>query len=206
MELESDYNSAQLLSFSAIRQVCERMSGEELERLRRMIEPYLDYRRQLDQFTRRHFAAFCRDACFQTGLSACCGFESIIIFFADQAINYLCSTAVEMDRILALLERTNRTNHCVFLGPEGCLWRVPPITCAMYVCAAAKEKVFGANPETAVGFDEFREAEKPFTRPTQPVLFDQLEKVFMAHGVATSSMWFHRSPGLIRLKRRHGLA
>lgn len=204
--MEDDYNGAHFLSFQAIRSVCEKMSVAEISRLREIAAPYLAYRRQLEDFQLRHFAAHCREACYQTMLSACCGFESIIIFFADQVVTFLCSDPPDIDRLLCRLKQPNRSNHCVFLGEAGCVWRVRPITCAMYLCEDAKRRVFSRNPELASVLEQFREAEKQFTRPTRPVLFDELEKAFMAYGVRTPHMWFHRSPGLLRLKQKHGVA
>ncbi len=201
----SQYNRDQKQGFLAIGRIFSQMSGEEQRRLRDLVVPYLDFRRRLDAFNDRWFGDYCPGACFRTGLSACCGFESIIIFFADQVISLLESRPGEMERTLRALENPRSRQHCVFLGRDGCLWRVRPITCAMYYCDPAKNHVFGEFPQAGILYSQFREEEREFTRPVKPVLFDTIEKIFIERGVKSPLMWFHRSPGLLRLKRRYGV-
>ena len=38
---------------------------------------------------------------------------------------------------------------CVFLGHEGCLWRIKPIVCEMFLCDAAENVVLKENPVIA---------------------------------------------------------
>jgi hypothetical protein len=46
---------------------------------------------------------------------------------------------------------------------------------------------------------------KSFRWPDRPVLFDQLEQVFMAVGCRSPLMYINTSPGLLRIKQKAGL-
>lgn len=201
----SEYNREQWQSFSAVKAAIEKMGGEEFAALRSAVEPYLSFRSQLHAFHERYFALHCACRCFETGLSACCGFESIFTFFADQLVTYLISDAEGRDRIFHALLRPYRSDRCVYLGPKGCVWALPPISCAFFYCEGLKEEVFAAHPQAALGWQRLREAEKAFTYPDRPVLFDTLEALFCAKGVDSPHMYFHKSPGLLRIKKEAGL-
>jgi len=200
-----EYNRDQWISFDAIRTACAGLPASEIEALRKSMQPYLDFRRSLDEFHSEYFCGFCQESCYQTHLSACCGFESIITFFADQVISWLLSSPEERAAIFHVLEQPNKTRNCVFLGREGCLWHVRPISCAMFFCEQAKAAVFGEKPEGEVLRRAFRRQEKDYTWPTKPVLFDTLEAYFLELGVESPHLYCHRSPGLLRLKARAGL-
>jgi hypothetical protein len=201
----SEYHRDQLTSFTAIRDACRRFSDEALRHLVGRLQPYLEFRGELEGFQHRYLRAYCQRSCFATGLSACCGFESIITFFADQVITYLIGSAEERQALFEVLERPNAAGKCVFLGPTGCIWRVPPVTCALFLCDQSKAAVFGDDPAGAALWQEFREREKRFTHPIQPVLFDELERVFLEQGAESPHMYFHYSPGLLRLKAQAGI-
>jgi hypothetical protein len=201
----SEYNRDQLASFTAIRDACRRLSEAALRRLLERLQPYLEFRRELEAFQHRYLRQYCRRSCFATGLSACCGFESIITFFADQAITFLIAAAEERHALFDVLEHPGAAGKCVFLGPTGCIWRLPPVTCALFLCDRAKQTVFADDPAAAVLWQGFREGEKRFTHPVQPVLFDELERVFLELGAESPHMYFHSSPGLLRLKARAGI-
>jgi hypothetical protein len=201
----SEYNRDQLLSLQAIHTACGRLSDVEIRSLVERLGPYLEFRRQIESYQSQYFRDICEATCFSTRLSACCGFESIITFFADHVINFLLSTPEENGRILSVLGRANRTGRCVYLQAKGCLWRWSPISCAMFLCEDAKQTVFTRHTEAAVLWAELREREKDYTYPTQPVLFDDLEKVFRGLGVDSPQMYFHTSPGLLRLKAQAGI-
>src|SRR5512139_1247787 len=79
--LMSEYQRDQWLSLTAIRGALEEIPAVERESLRSSLSGYLVFRRELADFHSRHFHEYCRRACYETGLSACCGFESIITFF-----------------------------------------------------------------------------------------------------------------------------
>jgi hypothetical protein len=200
----SEYHRDQWNSFRALEVACRGLSVREMDQLKGALEPYLHFRRTLDAFQQKLFGAFCRITCFDTRMSACCSFESIFTFFADQAITYLLSTPEEIEALLAKLEKPNRTARCVYLGESGCLWKVRPIACAMFLCDQARATVFSSDRDAEAAWERLRKAEKAYTYPTRPVLFDDLERVFIDLGVDSPHMYFHKSPGLVRLKARSG--
>ena len=124
---------------------------------------------------------------------------------ADLVINTLLSNEGGTDVLLEALERDRGGFNCVYLGPEGCLWKLKPIVCEMFLCDEARESLLGPDPSPARRWEELRRMERDFTRPTRPVLFDDLESLFLEAGFDSPLMYFHRSPGLRRLKARHGL-
>jgi len=202
----SEYNRDQLISFQAISKVLEQLSPTETGRLEEMIQPYLAFRRRVDMYAAEYFQAFCGRACFETGLSACCGFESIITFFADQVITVLTSQTKDLVTLFETLRKPNDTGKCVYLGPKGCIWRVRPVSCAMFFCQDAKENVFRANPEAESLWKMLIEEERGYTWPTTTVLFDEVEKYFLRFGVESPHLYFHKSPGLLKLKSESGVA
>lgn len=201
----SEYNREQWQSFAAVKAALEKMEDGEIAALGSALEPYLAFRRNLQAFHERYFAAACATRCFETAQSACCGFESIFTFFADQVITYLVAEAAARDRIFQALRHPYRSDRCVYLGPQGCVWTMPPISCAFFYCEAVKEEVFAAHPEAAPAWRRLRDAERAFTYPDRPVLFDAVEALFRAHGVDSPHMYFHKSPGLLRIKKEAGL-
>lgn len=201
----SEYNREQWQSFTAVKTALEMMRKDEIAALRSAVEPYLAFRRELHAFHERYFAPHCAALCFDNGRSACCGFESIFTFFADQVITYLISDAEARERIFQALLHPHRPDRCVYLGPQGCVWALPPISCAFFYCEALKEQVFAARPEAVPAWQQLRDAEKAFTYPDRPVLFDGVEALFQAHGVDSPHMYFHKSPGLLRIKKEAGL-
>ena len=200
-----EYNREQLATIMPILHVLSFLPEKEIERLEFSIEPYLEFRRHVGEFFDTHFRPLCKKLCFDTDLSACCGFESIITFFADHVISLLYSSEREIRALTAVLERPNPTQRCVFLGSSGCLWRIPPISCAMFLCARVKEEVFHGHPEVSDAWSHLLLEEKRFTWPDKPVLFDELESFFLERGVDSPRMFFHRSPGLLRVKSKAGL-
>lgn len=194
-----EYNREQVRSFHAIRTALADMDSTRLGALRELIEPYLAFRRDLDDFHARHIVGLCDKACFKTGVSACCGFESIFTYFADQVIAWLVSSERERNDLLRVLARPNSTMHCVYLGTRGCIWKTSPISCAMFLCEQAK-RVVAANG--AENWARLQRREKDFTRPDKPILFDDIERIFMEAGVTSPHMYCHRLPGLLKLKAR----
>ncbi len=201
----SEYNRDQLISISSVLEVLSQLSGEELESLRARIRPYLAFRRDLAAYYGTYFRSCCQEICFDTGVSACCGFESIITFFADHVISLTESSEREIEALISVLRRPNLTGKCVFLGRSGCIWRIPPISCAMFLCSQVKEKVFDAHPDARIIWPDHQRSEKEYTYPIKPVLFDELEALFMERGSESPHLYFHRSPGLLRIKSKSGL-
>jgi len=203
--LPGTYNHDQWAGFQAIRQAYGNLSPSRRREIQTLLNPYLEFRRELEAFHERYFNDHCTGSCFETGLSACCGFESIITFFADQLVTFVQSSEEEMDRLLEVLQRANTTSNCVYLGPDGCMWRVRPVSCAMFLCEDARQTAFSRHPPAREAWKELQQREKAFTWPDRPVLFDDLEKIFMDLGLESPQLYFHRSPGLLWVKSRAGL-
>lgn len=201
----SEYNRDQWTSFTAIREAMESLSKDRLALLSTAVKPYLAFRQKLAAFHEKFFAPLCTPLCFTTDQSACCGFESIFTFFADQVITYLVSEPHERERLFQALLRPFRPDRCVYLGPKGCVWTLPPISCAMFYCDEVKGRVFTEHPEAHDTWQALRAEEKAFTYPDRPVLFDAIENLFRAVGVDSPHMYFHKSPGLLRIKKKAGL-
>ena len=127
-------------------------------------------------------------------------------FFADMMIQVLTTAPEDLDRMEKILQVPNNGYKCIYLAEQGCLWNIKPIVCEMFLCDEAREKVLGASEDLARRWEDLRQRERLFTRPTQPVIFDDLERLFMEAGLESPLMYFHRSPGLLRLKAKHGLA
>jgi hypothetical protein len=198
----SEYQRDQWQSFKAIEKACRGLLSGELDELKESLASYLQFRRTLDDFQVQFFETYCRTTCYESKLSACCGFESIFTFFADQVITLLLSTSEELEALFRKLEQPNRTGRCVYLAETGCIWRVRPISCAMFLCELAKQHALSGDCDAEAAWKELREAENAYTYPIQPVLFDDLERVFIELGVDSPHMYFHKSPGLLRLKAR----
>jgi hypothetical protein len=201
----SDYQFEQLETLSRVRLHLKALSRGEKEKLRALIADYLEFRREVDRFLETHFGSVCDRTCYQSRLSACCSREGIVTFFADVVINLLRSEETEVEALAKALGSEHTGFKCVYLGRDGCLWRVKPIVCQMFLCEPAQAKVFGAHPEAEAEWLDFERRRKQFTWPDRPVLFDALETYFIAAGCASSLMYLHNSPGLLRVKRKAGI-
>jgi len=202
MQHLSEYNRDQLASFKTIEKIFRLLPSAELDLLRVKILPYLEFRQALDQFYLKYFQAICHKSCFESSLSACCGFESIITFFSDHVINFLLSEPEAIDSIFRRLQQPNHSRNCVYLGEKGCIWQVRPVSCAMFFCEQAKSQIFREKPETEEVWADLKKQEKDFTWPIKPVLFDQIEKYFIDRGAESPHLYFHKSPGLLRVKAK----
>jgi hypothetical protein len=196
-----EYNRDQLEALRMVRGHLGGLSPSQKSKLFETIEPYRRFRAEVEHF-QQVFSAVCTKKCFTSRTSACCGREGIATFFADVVINALMSTDDELD----CLERTLRQDpggfKCVYLGESGCLWRIKPIVCEMFLCDQAKESVLVRDPALAAQWEELRRQEKRYTWPDKPVLFDELEHLFIQAGYDSPLMYFHRSPGLLRIKAK----
>ena len=180
------------------------LPSDRIDALRAEAHEYLKFREDVDAFLNTCFASICTQKCFQSSLSACCSREGIITFFADIVINALFSTPDEQNRLLTVLRKPNAGPKCVYLGPQGCLWRIKPIVCQMFLCDAAKETVFSDHPLAESAWNDLKRREKNFTWPDKKILFDDLETLFINAGHASSLMYLHHSPGLLLVKKRAG--
>ncbi|MFP4349903.1 MAG: hypothetical protein ACLFQY_16540 [Desulfococcaceae bacterium] len=197
----NSYQAEQLESIEAVRRRLLALPLHKKAQLTAQIGDYLGFRRQAAAFLTEHFSDICTRTCYQNRLSACCSKDGIITFFGDVVVNLLLSEPAEIDRLTAVLNRENHGFKCVYLAEGGCLWRVKPIVCEMFLCDAARDEVFGNNPDLNVRWREFEETKKQFTWPDRPVLFDDLEKYFMDLDCRTALMYLHNSPGLLRVKK-----
>lgn len=201
----SEYNQQQKEAILIVRQYLSQLPDSKLRWLKQRIKSYLQFRKVVAAFQNEYFADICSEKCFTSRTSACCGREGIITFFADVVINLLLSTSREIDTLLEILEGDTGGFNCVYLNESGCLWRCKPIVCEMFLCAHAKNLVLADNQRLASQWEGFCRRERLYTWPTRPVLFDELEVVFLNAGFDSPLMYLHKSPGLLRLKAKHGL-
>ncbi|MGD9008176.1 MAG: hypothetical protein PVG41_09650 [Desulfobacteraceae bacterium] len=169
------------------------------------IEPYHDFRVEVDAFLEMNFSRYCTHSCYTTQTSACCSKDGIITFWADVLINTNASDRRQLEHLQHAISNPLNRKKCIYLGPGGCVWRVRPLVCAMFVCDDALAKAFKDNSEAERRWEEFKDQAKGYRWPDRPVLFDQLEKRCIAAGVDSSLMYLHSSPGLLQVKRRAGL-
>ena len=196
----SEYNREQLEALQIVSNYLKMLPLAGLARLKRRVANYVAFRRQVDEFLRRHFSRICTRRCYQNHHSACCNREGITTFFADVIINVLMSSDKDINELLRVLSVPNLGMKCVYLGKQGCLWRVKPIVCEMFLCEHARKIVFDKDPSVSCEWKKIRRREKRYTWPTRPVLFDELETYFIHKGFSCSLMYFHNSPGLLRVK------
>jgi len=198
----NSYQKEQLETLLMIRKQLERFSASEIEYLRAEIAEYLSFRSGIADFLEHYFKDICTEKCYESQLSACCSKDGIIAFFADAVINALVSNNHELDCLENVIRRPDYDHKCIFLSKNGCLWRIKPIVCEMFLCDEAERTSFGVNQDALKQWNEFKEIKKDFTWPDKPVLFEHLEKVFMGNGCKSPLMYIHYSPGLLRIKTR----
>jgi hypothetical protein len=203
--MKSSYQVEQFEALSCVRMHLTSLPHGEKEKLRVLAADYLAFRRRVDDFQDRNFGSVCDRTCYQSRLSACCSREGIVTFFADVVINLLVSEESEIEGLVKALQREDDGFTCVYLGEEGCRWNVKPIVCAMFLCGPAKTQVFQQNPHAEAEWEELERQRKSFTWPDRPVLFDMIEKYFIAADCSSSLMYLHNSPGLLRVKRKAGI-
>jgi hypothetical protein len=201
----NDYQFEQLEALSLVRMHLKVQPRGERDKLRQMAADYLEFRRRVDRFLETYFGSVCDQTCYQSRLSACCSREGIITFFADVVINALFSAEAEIDGMASALRQDTSGFKCVYLSPVGCRWKIKPIVCQMFLCEPAKAKVFRQHPPAESEWLELERQRKKFTWPDRPVLFDVLEKYFIAMGCSSPLMYMHQSPGLLRVKEKAGI-
>jgi hypothetical protein len=170
--------------------------------LKDSLTDYLAFRNEVDQYLQRHFGSVCDAQCFQSRMSACCSRDGIITFFADVVINVLVSDAEEIEAMFTRLRKPHTSLKCIYLGENGCPWKIKPIVCEMFLCDVAKEKVFSKDARAKEEWEILNERKKRYTWPDRPVLFDDLEAAFLKVGYSSPLMYMHNSPGLLRVKKQ----
>ncbi len=196
----SKYNRDQIEAIGLVHSLLKSFTSAELSHLKEKIDGYLSFRKDVHEFQKRHFSEICTNQCFESRYSACCNLEAVAIFFADVVINVLLSSDQETCLLLEALKLGSRGFKCVYLGNNGCLWRLKPIACEMFLCEDAKSTVFTKNNVALNQWEEFKRREKDYTWPDKPVLFDDLEEYFIKAGFSSDLMYFHKGPGLLRIK------
>lgn len=201
----STYNRQQTDAILMVRRHLAGLSPAEVNRLKQGMAAYLEFRDEVSAFQAENLTGVCTVRCFHDRTSDCCGREGIFTFFADVVVNVLLSTEEQIDGLLETLKGDLGGPDCVYLGDAGCLWRLKPIVCEMFLCRHAREAVLKPGAPLGKRWEDLRRQERLFTLPDRPVLFDDLESFFLEAGLESPLMYFHRSPGLLRLKAKHGV-
>ncbi len=198
----NEYQKEQAETLSLIRKHFFTLNQQQIAQLHDQSSEYFAFRKQVNSFLVRYFSATCSQKCYRSHLSACCSKDGIITFFADVLLNAMVSSGKELDTLALAIEKPMHDNKCIYLGPKGCLWRLKPIVCEMFLCEPARKEVFGRFPEAASEWEKLECRKKRFTWPDRPVLFDHLEQVFIDAGYHSSLMYINSSPGLFRVKQK----
>jgi hypothetical protein len=196
----NSYQKEQAETLNMVYRHLKTISVQERQRLLSQISDYLLFRDEVEAFLGEHFKNLCTHKCYQSKISACCSREGIITFFGDVVVNVLVSNETEIKALARVLKKPNDGFKCIYLGGHGCMWRIKPIICEMFLCDPAMESVFKEKPLTSKLWLELKQREKHYRWPDRPVLFDDLEKYFMAAGYSSSLMYLNNSPGLLRVK------
>lgn len=196
-----EYQKEQYDALLIVKEYLSSISLSQRMKLTDAVKGYLLFRERVNAFLVDHFAKICTQKCYQSKLSACCSREGIITFFADVVINMLVSEKNQIEPLLKILQLPNNGFKCIYLGEQGCMWRVKPIVCEMFLCDQAIHSVFDGKPILHNEWKAIEKDRKLFTWPDKPVLFDMLERIFIDAGYHSSLMYMHYSPGLLRVKK-----
>jgi len=197
----NSYHKEQSDALEIVQRYLAGISVLERKKLEAEVSDYLLFRDEVGSFLSTHFSEVCTQKCYQNKLSACCSREGIITFFGEVVINALVSQEKEIEKLLFVLKKPNDGFKCVYLGENGCIWKVKPIVCEMFLCEQAKKDVFGLNPGAGQVWEGLKKRKKLYTWPDRTVLFDMLENYFLDAGYLSPLMYMHNSPGLLRVKR-----
>jgi hypothetical protein len=199
------YQNEQFEALFEVRKQLLRMRASTKSQLDEEIQPYLDFRRRLEVFSGENLGKFCTQACFESQTSACCSKDGIITFWADVVINVICSTDEDLAALVKAIKNPAYPNKCIYLSAKGCLWKVRPLVCAMFVCDQVHRDVIDRSAELKAAWEMHRKSAKSFRWPDRPVLFDRLEAIFIDQGCQSPLMYINNSPGLLRIKQKAGL-
>ncbi len=199
------YQSEHLETLQAVRRKLSPFRTKIPIRIKEDLAGYNMFRQSVDLFLQDNFKETCQTLCFTNNKSACCSKEGIIAFFADMVINALNSTESQLDVLETALKSPNQGSKCIYLNPDGCMWQIRPLVCALFLCETAEKEVLTPNREIEKQWARFRQKQRQFRWPDKAVLFDALEKEFRRLEVDVSLMYFHNSPGLLNIKRKAGL-
>ncbi len=198
----NSYQKEQLEALSLMQGYLANLALDARQALESRIADYLLFRDDVDAFLDAHFSEICTLKCFKSKISACCSRDGIITFFGDVVVNALVTPEEEINTLRSVLQKPNKGFKCIYLGKQGCMWRVKPIVCEMFLCKSAFQEVLAPKPEAANTWEELQLRKKLFTWPDRPVLFDDLERILLDAGYSSSLMYMHNSPGLLRVKEQ----
>ena len=198
----NNYQREQFDAFAMVQKHLANLGDSEHRALRMLIDDYLAFRSDVDIFLSTHFNEICTRKCYLSRRSACCSREGIITFFADIVVNVLVSKSSEIDALMGKLGQPNNGSKCIYLTENGCRWRTKPIVCEMFLCEQAKNQVLNANHLLKKEWEMLEQKRKQYTWPDQPVLFDEMEALFLKAGYKSPLMYLHNSPGLLRIKNQ----
>ena len=201
----NSYQQEQIDALNLATTYISKLSKGQIRKLDEKIAPYLEFRHCVDTFLLDNLSQICTQSCYLNQRSACCSRDGIITFFADVLINALYSSPKQIEHLTQAIEKPKVEFKCLYLGGSGCLWQIKPIVCVMFLCEKAQQSVFSENPQTKLAWQHLKNEERRFKWPDRPVLFDWLEKCVLENGYSSSLMYFHNSPGLLRVKKHAGL-
>ncbi|MDY6792211.1 MAG: hypothetical protein SWH54_13195 [Thermodesulfobacteriota bacterium] len=196
-----EYQKEQLDAILMVKEYLAGIPTPERMKLSNALTDYLLFRDKVNTFLAKHFTQICSQQCYQSKRSACCSKEGIVTFFADVVVNMMTSKTKEIEDLCTILQQPNSGFKCIYLGKHGCMWRVKPIVCEMFLCDQAIKAVFDGKPRLRQEWKSLEQERKLFTWPDRPVLFDKLERIFIDAGYHSSLMYMHNSPGLLRVKK-----
>ena len=199
------YQREQLEALHQVKNRLQKLDGKKRAGLEELIQPYLEFREKLHLFLTTQFGKYCTQACFNSQSSACCSKDGIITFWADHVINACCCTEAALDGLAASIQNPLHKRKCIYLGANGCLWKVTPVVCAMFVCDQALSDTIHQDPELNQAWERYQVQAKAFRWPDKPVLFDLLEEMFIEMGCQSPLMYINSSPGLRQIKKKAGL-
>ena len=198
----SEYRNEQLEALELVTGYLSGLEAAEMDMLKQKLADYRCFRRDVAIFLSTHFSDVCTETCYQSKISACCTREGIITFFADVVVNVVLSDEIAVRELFSVLRSPQEGSKCIYLGEKGCLWRLKPLVCEMFLCKKAEDTVLKINPDLRDEWQALKKREKTFRWPDQKVLFDDLEQVFLNAGHVSPLMYLHNSPGLLRVKEQ----
>jgi len=196
------YQKEQFEALEMIRNYLAGCTGAIHKKLISMINDYLCFRDETSAFLCTHLGNICTRNCYENSLSACCSKDGILTFFADHVINALVSETSELEAIAGAIQNPVYNYKCIYLGKNGCIWKIKPIICEMFLCNTAKNELFKSNPCCKNIWNDLDSRKKRYTWPDRPVLFDALEQHFINAGCHCNLMYINNSPGLMRIKQK----
>lgn len=196
------YQKEQFETLNLIRNYLVQCPRDVIDSLDCMIRDYLEFRNETSNFLCTHLGTVCTKNCYENKVSACCSKDGILSFFADHLVNALVSAQSELEAMAAAVKNPGNNFKCIYLGKSGCVWKIKPIVCEMFLCTNAKKEVFENNTDCKNTWAELEIKKKLYTWPDKPVLFDTLEQHFLDKGLKSDLMYMNNSPGLLRVKQK----